>query len=1211
MSEKGTRMESEQYVESYEYKDPPFIPFSAIHAPLQKLRDHQPSVFIPNTDIEVKITDYDRSVTTHLLNPNLYTIELTHGSYKWTVKKRYSHIQHLHQQLKMYRTSLAIPFPTKAHRNRRSSFRMELTTASGGDSKKRKGALPRFPNKPESLVPYEGIDHRILQLESYLQNLLKIKIYRNHHETLTFLEVSRLSFVSGLGLKGKEGLVLKRTGSTQPGRAGCNFCGLFNSVVCVRCSYLCSDLCGTWRKRWLFLKETCMGYVEPQNGRVKCVLLFDLGFEISSGMYATGLHHGLQILNLSRQLLIKCWTRRKRKEWMAAIKDTVSEYARDFTQKNRHNSFAPERMETGAAWFVDGCSYMSALADALEGAQEEIFIADWWLSPEIFLKRPVNQEEGDYWRLDKILARKASSGVKVFVLLFKEVEMALGINSFYSKQRLVLSHPDIKVLRHPDHAKAGVFLWAHHEKLVVIDQTYAFLGGIDLCYGRWDDHEHRLTDLGGMSQVMGVHQPLRRKLTSSHPLAASTHSVSVVRHLAVSSNVIGMGLLQASQQAVNVPEKEPEAPGGPLHPSHALIAAERRQRDPAGLDAIQEHVKGNTPPPERKHFLDKMRDTTNRKTHEWMSRFYHSDSDDGDGDESYDTGKTWTPGENFFAKMEELTRRRTRSCVGRTHRMEENQSKSDSQKPDKEDSSAVTNGLKNPGPLVGISVKEVKPKASKDKRTANFAGEPKIRVFAPGEKKKVHYDGDDNSTTSSRTDTPLPDLSGVPKYWLGKDYTNFIVKDFNNLDCPYIDLVDRYTTPRMPWHDVGVMVQGAAARDVARHFIHRWNAVKLQKAKLNSGYPYLLPKSYKDVLDCGSVNLPPIIEQLFVNNVNCQVLRSVSSWSAGFLDPEIWEESIHEAYINTINNAKHYVYIENQFFITLGMQSHTVRNQIGEALFKRILRAHREGAVFRVYVVMPLLPGFEGEVGSATGTALHAITHWNYASISRGKNAVLNRLKEAGVSDPSEYISFYGLRTYSVLDGDLVTELIYVHSKLLIVDDVTVICGSANINDRSMLGRRDSEIAVIIHDREFEEGVMDGRAYQCGRYAGGLRRQLFREHLGLLLASASGDGDAPDISDPVCAHFYRDVWMARAAENTAIYEDVFHCIPTDKVLDFQSLRKYQQEETMSYTDPVLASKMLDKIKGHLVKLPLEFLRDEVLTPHASSVHGMMPTVLWT
>lgn len=114
---------------------------------------------------------------------------------------------------------------------------------------------------------------------------------------------------------------------------------------------------------------------------------------------------------------------------------------------------------------------------------------------------------------------------------------------------------------------------------------------------------------------------------------------------------------------------------------------------------------------------------------------------------------------------------------------------------------------------------------------------------------------------------------------------------------------------------------------------------------------------------------------------------------------------------------------------------------------------------------MPLLPGFEGEVGGATGTALHAVTHWNYASISRGKYAILNRLKEYGIEDPLQYISFYGLRTHSILNNEPITELIYVHSKLMIVDDRIVICGSANINDRSLLGKRDSEVAVIIQVR--------------------------------------------------------------------------------------------------------------------------------------------------
>ena len=52
-------------------------------------------------------------------------------------------------------------------------------------------------------------------------------------------------------------------------------------------------------------------------------------------------------------------------------------------------------------------------------------------------------------------------------------------------------------MRHPDRNKAEIteYLWAHHEKLVIIDQQVAFVGGIDLCYGRWDNSQHLLTDL--------------------------------------------------------------------------------------------------------------------------------------------------------------------------------------------------------------------------------------------------------------------------------------------------------------------------------------------------------------------------------------------------------------------------------------------------------------------------------------------------------------------------------------------------------------------------------------------------------------------------------------------------------------------------------------------------------------------------------------------
>ena len=43
----------------------------------------------------------------------------------------------------------------------------------------------------------------------------------------------------------------------------------------------------------------------------------------------------------------------------------------------------------------------------------------------------------------------------------------------------------------------------------------------------------------------------------------------------------------------------------------------------------------------------------------------------------------------------------------------------------------------------------------------------------------------------------------------------------------WADFIDRHSTPRMPWHDIASAVHGKAARDVARHFIQRWNFTKV------------------------------------------------------------------------------------------------------------------------------------------------------------------------------------------------------------------------------------------------------------------------------------------------------------------------------------------------------------------------------------------------
>ena len=73
-------------------------------------------------------------------------------------------------------------------------------------------------------------------------------------------------------------------------------------------------------------------------------------------------------------------------------------------------------------------------------------------------------------------------------------------------------------------------------------------------------------------------------------------------------------------------------------------------------------------------------------------------------------------------------------------------------------------------------------------------------------------------------DTDNPDSA---KFFIGKDYVNFYYKDFLELEKPYEDFIDRKEIARTPWHDIAAVVYGAAARDVGRHFIQRWNFTKV------------------------------------------------------------------------------------------------------------------------------------------------------------------------------------------------------------------------------------------------------------------------------------------------------------------------------------------------------------------------------------------------
>uniref|UniRef100_A0A671PSS1 Phospholipase n=1 Tax=Sinocyclocheilus anshuiensis TaxID=1608454 RepID=A0A671PSS1_9TELE len=878
------------------------IPFSAVYRTVG-FKETEAQVYLTAAPITAKILDVERFT-------RVCEAHLKHGNFTWIVKRKEKHFMELHRELLKYKTLMRIPLPT-----RRSDPFLLISIME--------------QNQCHRIKLFKPTNKRIFlfqkQLEDYLNKLLRMAMYRKYYATIHFCSYKPVSF--------REGIVYKRSGGHRI--PGMNCCG--HNEVCYR-----------WSKRWLIVKDSFLLYMKPDTGAISFVLLVDNEFSIKMDSKYTETKHGVRIENLSRKLVLKFTSYRHARWWGQAIESFVRKHGKAFLRAHRFGSFAREEENIPSKWYVNGKTYMEDVANALEDAKEEIFITDWWyvLSPEIFLKRPV--VEGNRWRLDCILKRKAQQGVRIFVMLYKEVELALGINSEYSKRTLINLHPNIKVMRHPDHVSSSVYLWAHHEKIVVIDQSVAFVGGIDLAYGRWDDSEHRLTDVGS---------------------SGSMHSLQ----------------------------------------------------------------------------------------------------------------------------------------------------------------------------------------------------------------------------------TGVGELMGNTRFWHGKDYCNFVYKDWVRLDKPFDDFIDRYTTPRMPWHDISSVVHGKAARDVARHFIQRWNFTKIMKPKYRSlSYPFLLPKSHSTANDL-KYQVPDCVQ------TKVQVLRSAADWSAGI---KHHEESIHNAYIQVIAKSKHFIYIENQFFISCADNKH-VYNKIGDAIIERIIRAHKEKKPFRVYVVTPLLPGFEGDISTGGGNALQAVMHFNYRTMNRGEYSIIAQLKKEMDDQWMNYISICGLRTHAELEGRLVTELIYVHSKLLIADDNTVIIGSANINDRSMLGKRDSEVAVIFEDSETTPSVMDGQEYQAGKFALQLRLECFKTILGAF------DDPTIDVSDPISSGFYKDVWMSISGRNATIYEKVFRCLPSSLVRNKQELMSFHFKSGLDKEDPVKAQELLKKIRGFLVQFPLEFLCEENLMPSVGTKEAMVPTEIWT
>lgn len=151
--------------------------------------------------------------------------------------------------------------------------------------------------------------------------------------------------------------------------------------------------------------------------------------------------------------------------------------------------------------------------------------------------------------------------------------------------------------------------------------------------------------------------------------------------------------------------------------------------------------------------------------------------------------------------------------------------------------------------------------------------------------------------------------------------------------------------------------------------------------------------------------------------MNCQIVRSSSKWSNGLAQPEM---SIAEAYATIIRESEHFVYIENQFFITsTGDAQAPVKNKIGAAIVERILRAAKARQKYHIIVVIPAIPGFAGDLRDEGSLGTRAIMEFQYDSINRGGNSIMEMIAKEGIN-PMEYIRFYNLRNYDRINASAV-----------------------------------------------------------------------------------------------------------------------------------------------------------------------------------------------
>ncbi|KAL3587043.1 hypothetical protein D5086_013910 [Populus alba] len=327
--------------------------------------------------------------------------------------------------------------------------------------------------------------------------------------------------------------------------------------------------------------------------------------------------------------------------------------------------------------------------------------------------------------------------------------------------------------------------------------------------------------------------------------------------------------------------------------------------------------------------------------------------------------------------------------------------------------------------------------------------------------------------------------------------------------------------PREPWHDIHCKLEGPVAWDVLYNFEQRWTKQVGDKLLIS-----------QKQLEATTVRPLPVLQPNDPETWNVQLFRSIDDGAVdGFpQEPDkaaasglvsgknsVIDRSIQDAYINAIRRAKNFIYIENQYFLgsSFGWKSTDINvpdiaalHLIPKELSLKIVSKIEAGERFTVYIVIPMWPEGIPESGS-----VQAILDWQRRTMDMMYSDITEALVKKGLNtDPREYLSFFCLgNRETTKNGEYeppeVPEpdtdysraqkarrfMIYVHAKTMIVDDEYIIIGSANINQRSMDGSRDSEIAMGGYQPHHLATSQPARGQIYG-----FRMALWYEHLGML-----------------------------------------------------------------------------------------------------------------